>query len=134
MNLRLILQVLSNDNGKKTDSTAPKILKEAENLRHVLALTKEEAFVFSRQIVLSGSQENLSGIQSLLFNRLQQLTASDDQGLTKIRAQLQDLVRNKAGMAGAEGKNIIWAENVLSAIGVYDRDAWLPCPPHFSSV
>lgn len=134
MNLRLILQVFSNDNGKKTDSTAPRILKEAENLRHVLALTKEEAFVFSRQIVLSGSQENLSGIQSLLFNRLQQLTASDDQGLTKIRAQLQDLVRNKAGMAGAEGKNIIWAENVLSAIGVYDRDAWLPCPPHFSSV
>ena len=96
-----------------------------------MALTKEEASVFAQQVKLCGSQENLSGIQALLFNRLQQLSATDAKGLRDIRSRLQDLVRDKAGMAGAEGKNIIGAEDVLSAIGVYDRDECLPCPSRF---
>ena len=56
---------------------------------------------------MCGSQEKLSGIQALLFNRLQQLSATDAKGLRDIRSRLQDLVRDKAGMAGAEGKNIM---------------------------
>lgn len=126
--LCLMLQCLGKNHLGEVET---RIHKEADDLRQLLALTKEEASVFAQQVKLCGSQENLSGIQALLFNRLQQLSATDAKGLRDIRSRLQDLVRDKAGMAGAEGKNIIGAEDVLSAIGVYDRDECLPCSSRF---
>ena len=100
--------------------------EQAEQFKTASNLTGKALVMFAGKLKIIGRSSSLSATKHEIASLLVDWSATDD-ALAKARlGQLKQLVRDKAGHAGA-GRNLITGTDILAALDIADTADLLPC-------
>lgn len=107
--------------------------RQADQLASACGLAGKRLRDFARSITISGLVGNLSQNKQRLARVLVDWSATEDISARARLGRLRQLVRDKAGSAGA-GQNVITRVDVLDALELQGAEDLFPCPPAFPTI
>ncbi len=106
---------------------------QAKQFKSAAGLDEKQLSAFAQKFTPLGRQESLPATKDELANLLVDWSATSDHIAKARLGDLRNLVRTKAGHAGAN-RNLITPTNILAALQIGDPKDLLPCEPALADV
>ena len=107
--------------------------QQAKQFRIASGLTGRPLVAFAQKFKILGRAGSLPATKNELMSLLVDWSATSDPIAVARLGKLKELVREKAGYAGA-GRNLIKRTDILAALQIGDPEDLLPCKPRLPNV